>query len=205
MKTIAWDVDDVLNDLMRVWFDGGWLKSHPECAMRYADITENPPHMLLGVSKIEYLRSLDEFRLSDGYQKMSPLPEVKEWFLKYGAYSRHIVVTATPLITAPASSAWVMRHFGKWIRTFHFIPSRRDGQNIPQYDENKADFLKWLDKADVFVDDNEENLRGAEKLGMKCVTIPRPWNGSKKGLAETLKTLSEMLNDDMGKSVKGYD
>ena len=193
MLTIAWDVDDVLNDLMRIWFEERWLKDHPGCAIRYDDITENPPHRLLGVSMAEYLRSLDEFRLSEGFQKMPPLPDIKEWFLRYGAFSRHIAVTATPLAAAPASSAWVMRHFGEWIRTFHFIPSKRNGQNIPEYDESKADFLKWFNRADVLVDDNEGNLEGAERLGFRCVLIPRPWNREKKGLTEALSSLSGLL------------
>lgn len=193
MLTIAWDVDDVLNDLMRVWFEGRWLKEHPGCAIRYEDITENPPHKLLGADRTEYLRSLDEFRLSDDYQAMPPLPEIREWFLNHGRHFRHVVLTATPLVAAPASSAWVMRHFGEWIRTFHFIPSKRDGQNIPEYDESKADFLKWLDKADVFVDDNEENLHSAEKLGMKCVLISRPWNRGVTSLTEALETISGLL------------
>lgn len=195
MQTIAWDVDDVLNDLMRVWFEERWLKEHPGCAIRYEDITENPPYRLLGVSRTEYLHSLDEFRLSDGYQTMSPLPEVKEWFLNHGPHFRHVVLTATSLAAAPASSAWVIRHFGEWIRTFNFIPSKRDGQNIPEYDGSKADFLKWFDKADVFVDDNEANLQGAEQLGMKCVLIPRPWNRGGKSVTEALDTLSGLLKD----------
>lgn len=195
MLTIAWDVDDVLNDLMRVWFEERWLKEHPGCAIRYKDITENPPYKLLGVSRPEYLSSLDDFRLSDDFQKMLPLPEIREWFFRYGARFRHIAVTATPLVAAPAGSSWALRHFGEWIRTFHFIPSKRDGQNIPEYDESKADFLKWLGKADVLVDDNEENLQGAEKLGLKCVLIPRPWNRGAKSLTEALETISGLYKD----------
>ena len=33
MKTIAWDVDDVLNDCMRTWFERTWLPAHPGCAV----------------------------------------------------------------------------------------------------------------------------------------------------------------------------
>lgn len=194
MQTIVWDVDDVLNDLMRVWFEERWLKSHPECAVMYADITENPPHRLLGTSKSEYLRSLDEFRLSDGYQKMSPLSEVREWFLNNGLRFRHIVVTATPLVASPASSSWVFKHFSEWIRTFHFVPSRREGQDIPEYDEDKADFLRWLGKADILIDDNEENIKSAVGLGVKGLLFPRPWNDCKSSIKEQLKKL-EMLRD----------
>ncbi|MBU6392007.1 MAG: hypothetical protein KGQ83_07190 [Planctomycetes bacterium] len=193
MLTIAWDVDDVLNDLMRSWFEQQWSPDHPECTLRYEDIKENPPHELLGVSSAEYLCSLDKFRLSEGFQNIPPVLEVMEWFLEHGASFRHIVVTATPLIAAPASAAWVMRHLGEWIRTFHFIPSKRQDKDIPKYDESKADFLKWLGRADVFVDDNEENLEGVEKLGMKCILIPRPWNRRKKGLNEVLEILAGLL------------
>ena len=52
MKTVIWDVDDVLNDLMRCWFEKSWLLSHPECTLTYEDLTQNPP------SKEGYLRWL---------------------------------------------------------------------------------------------------------------------------------------------------
>lgn len=189
MQTIAWDVDDVLNSLMRVWFEEKWLKEHADCKVRYSDIKKNPPHQILGISREEYLRSLDEFRLSAGYQNMSGTPEIKEWFLRFGYRYRHVVVTATPLIAASASSAWVLRNFGEWIRTFHFIPSKREGQAIPKYDESKAEFLKWLGNVDYFIDDSEQNLKGVEELGIKCILFPRPWNNCKSSINEQLKIM----------------
>ena len=50
MLTIVWDVDDVLNDLMAVWFRDAWLPKHAACPVRYEEITENPPHRVLGSS-----------------------------------------------------------------------------------------------------------------------------------------------------------
>ena len=44
MLTLAWDVDDVLNDLMQVWLEEAWLPAHPECNVTYRDLTSNPPH-----------------------------------------------------------------------------------------------------------------------------------------------------------------
>ena len=59
LKTIAWDVDDVLNNLMRAWFEEKWLIDHPECNLLYEGLTENPPHRLLETNVDNYLKSLD--------------------------------------------------------------------------------------------------------------------------------------------------
>lgn len=191
MKTIAWDVDDVLNDLMRVWFEEKWIIQRPKSPLRYVELAENPPHNLLGISKEEYLSSLDEFRLSIQYRKMQPVSEVKNWFLRYGRCFRHIAVTAVPVQIAHLSAEWTLRHFGCWIRTFHFVPSVRRGYSFIRYDKTKKDFLQWLNKVDMFVDDNEINVRAAKKTGIKGILFPRPWNASKLSVKETL----EMIND----------
>ncbi|MBI4707669.1 MAG: hypothetical protein HY761_07070 [Candidatus Omnitrophica bacterium] len=193
MKTIAWDVDDVLNDLMQSWFEQKWLKDHPDCNIRYDEITENPPHKLLGGSIDEYLLSLDRFRLSPLYQEMNPVNEVMEWFSKYGGNFHHIALTATPLIAVSASAQWVFRHFGRWIRTFHFVPSKRQEQVIPEYESDKGDFLQWIFRVDVLVDDGESNIMSAEKVGCKGILIPRPWNKSKISIGETLSMLTDIL------------
>ncbi len=189
MKTIAWDIDDVLNDLMRLWFKNKWIIEHPKVRLEYAQITENPPHRLLGVSKEEYLTSLDEFRLSMQYRKMQPNPLVKNWFLENGKFFRHIAITAVPVHAAYVSAEWLLRHFGVWIRTFHFIPSLRKGLIVPGYDKGKNDFLRWFGKASIFIDDNEANIRGCRNLGIRCILFPRPWNRSRLTVAETLKML----------------
>ncbi|MBF0558426.1 MAG: HAD family hydrolase [Nitrospirae bacterium] len=192
LKTIAWDVDDVLNDLMQSWFEQKWLTEHPECAVHYKDITENPPAGLLNSSLESYLRSLDEFRLSSMYQQMSPVKEVMSWFVKNGSTFRHVALTAVPLIAAPASAQWVLKHFGQWIRTFHFVPSKRDGETIPQYDSDKGDFLKWIKKVDVLVDDSIANIQAAESAGVKGIMIPRPWNKRETSIVEALRELENI-------------
>ena len=192
MKTIAWDVDDVLNDLMRTWFERCWLPSHPDCPISHNQISENPPHALLGVSKSEYLASLDDFRLSEIAREMVPVPEVLAWFHQHGEHFRHIALTATPLCAAPASAAWVMRHFGRWIRSFHMVPSPRQGEQIPVYDESKEDFLRWWGRVDILVDDNPLNVASAQALGIQAILIPRPWNQSQLTLAEALDVLTSL-------------
>jgi len=192
VKTIVWDVDDVLNALMRTWFDRWWVPSHPDCPIGYDQISGNPPHELLGVSRSEYLASLDDFRLSEIAREMAPVPEILTWFRQYGDRFRHVALTAAPLRTAPASAAWVMRHFGRWIRSFHVIPSPRQGEQIPVYDQSKEDFLRWWGKGDILVDDSPLNVTSAQSLGIRAVLMPRPWNQSQLTLGETLAVLTRL-------------
>ncbi len=189
MKTIAWDVDDVLNDLMRRWLNDKWLKEHQRCKKTYEDLIENPPHKILGASKGAYLKSLDEYRLSGMYRRMSPVAEVAVWFDKYGKDYRHIALTAVPLAAAHVSAEWVFEHFGRWIRTFHFVPSKRKGADTPEFDENKADFLRWIEKVDLLVDDSLDNINKAGGAGVKTLVIPRPWNGEKTSLKDSLRQI----------------
>src|ERR1041384_5169475 len=126
MMTIVWDRDDVLNDLMRVFLEQWWIPSHPECPLRYDEITENPPHRLLGVSLKEYHQSLDAFRLSKLAAEMAPNAVVVEWFKEHGHKFGHIALSATSLVTGGAAAEWTFRHFGEWIQSFHLLPSPRD-------------------------------------------------------------------------------
>jgi len=186
MKVIVWDVDDVLNDLMKNWLE--WFRKMKNIKITYDEITENPPHKILNISLEEYQQSLDKFRLSEYYQKMPPVKEVFMWFEKYGHKFRHIALTATPLQSAPSTAQWVLRHFGKWIRTFHFVPSKRN-EVIPEYEKDKSDFFKWFIKADVFIDDNPENVDKAKKVGINAWLWKRPWNRATKDWNEILNEL----------------
>lgn len=194
MKTVVWDVDDVLNDLMYNWL--AWFRERVKIDISYSLIKENPPHRILSISLKDYLQSLDEFRLSEHYQKMQPVKEIAEWFENHGYKFRHIALTATPLSTAPATAQWVLKNFGKWIRTFHFIPSKREGVNIPEYDKDKADFIFWLCKIDYFIDDNPENVRKAENLGIRALLWRRPWNNANMSWIETLNEIIHEVGRD---------
>ena len=190
MKTIAWDVDDTLNDLMRAWL-AGWNRSRAGTRRAaYADLRENPPHKILCISPAAYLRSYDAFRLSGAYAALPPDKEVLRWFRQRGAGYRHIAVTSVPLRAAHESAGWVYRNFGRWIRTFHVVPSLRQGELAPAYDATKADFLRRIGGCDIFVDDSPENIRQVRALGARCLLAPRPWNGQKGGMAGLLRTLT---------------
>jgi len=179
LPVIVWDVDDVLNDLMRRWFEHAWLPEHPSCRLSYEDLVENPPHRLLGVSRNAYLASLDAFRLSGDFTAMQPNNEAVAWFDLYGKRFHHMALTAAPECACAASSAWLFQHYGHWIRSFHFLPSARDTDNGMCSFADKGVYLQWLNKGDMMVEDNPDNARAAQAAGMNVVLIPRPWNHAK--------------------------
>jgi hypothetical protein len=191
--TIAWDVDDVLNDLMYAWFHQSWQQLHPESQLQYSDLITNPPHQLLGVGLPEYLDTLDRFRLDGSFQQLQPRSELLVWFKQWGNQFRHIALTATPITVAPISAAWVTAHFGEWIRCFGFVPSYRVGESLPIYDQNKGDFLEWWGKADILIDDSPSNIVAAEAVGVKTILMPQPWNQSQLTTAATLDLLVSLL------------
>lgn len=191
MLTIVWDVDDVLNDLMRAWFSEAWKPSHPACGLRYSDLTENPPDRVLGIARMEYLDSLDAFRMSARARSMPPNQAVLHWLRNFGAGYRHIALTARPLDSAPHAAEWTLRHFGDYMRSFCVVPTRL-GADAPAYDRDKADFLEWFGKADIFVDDSEENIRAVERLGIRAVLYPQPWNRSVQSVPQVLESLAQL-------------
>ena len=190
MKTIVWDIDDVLNDLMRVWFEKRWRVENPKCNVKYEDLSENPPHKIINATLEEYLKSLDSFRLSTDYLQMEPNSEVLAWFKQYGHQARHMVLTAVPLAMAHISATWIIKHFGIWIRSFNFIPSKRSTVPIPEYYKSKPDFLKKFNKMDLFIEDTEKNIKGVEK---NSLLVARPWNKSKDSISEVLAKVTKTI------------
>jgi len=175
MKTIAWDIDDVLNDLMAEWF-AAWKQAHPTLSLTYEAITCNPPQSLLGVSLEDYLMSLDDFRRKH-YLVLKPNPDVLKWFESCGSQAHHIALSAVPADCAYLSAGWVMRHFGQWIRGFHFIPSARPQEPAStDYDQSKADFLRRVGGVDFFIDDSPKNVNEAVSAGVHSYLVSRPWN-----------------------------
>jgi hypothetical protein len=187
MLTIAWDVDDVLNDLMRQWFTCEWLPAHPECALHYEDLKLNPPHTLLGIEEQAYLSSLDKFRDSTAGKNLTPNPDLLDWFREYGPRCRHLALTARPLETAPDAAFWVIRHFGKWIRCFGILPSR-PGEDVPVYDRTKGEFLTWIKAGDILIDDTPRN-----REGVKALAFPQPWSGTSYTTFEFLRQLTGLV------------
>lgn len=186
-----WDIDDVLNDLMRTWFTEDWLRGHPECRLTYSDLVENPPHRVLGISKDEYLASLDAFRLSEKARSMQPNSSILVWLQCYGARHRHMALTARPLESIPYLAEWLFRHFGNYLRNFGVVPTRLHN-GAPRYDSDKGDYLRWFGKADCLIDDSEGNIAAAQGLGIGGVLYPQPWNSSTGTVDETLRHLAAL-------------
>ena len=192
-KTIAWDIDDVLNSLTLEWLL--YFKKQFDIDINYPDINKNPPHLILGITKDEYLNSLDFFR-EKFFMKLKPKPELITWFEKNGDKFRHIALTATPFGTSPLSAYWVIKNFGKWIRSFNYVPSYRKKDNIPIYDNNKKDFLNYYKQVDLFIDDSEKNVDDAIQLGVNAILFPAPWNKSRNcSLDNFIKKLDALLEE----------
>lgn len=191
LPLIAWDVDDVLNELMRSWFEEKWLMEHSSCGLQYNDLTQNPPHALLGISKEEYLNSLDEYRLKE-YWKLVPDADALGWFQNHGEKYRHIVVTAVPIRAAHISAEWVYRHYGTWIRGFFVTPTPRSEGVIKGYPAKKQDiFESWI-RPDVFIDDNQDNIQQANLCNIKSILRKRPWAGTGDEWAEIAQKLADI-------------
>ena len=180
LPLIAWDVDDVMNDLLRRWFEDRWLPTHPECNLKYEHIVENPPHNQLGVPLGDYLQSLDEYRM-EKYLALEPNPILLKWFETNGAAFRHIVVTAVPLLTASLSAKWVFQHFGQWIRGFFLAPSPRAEALFPGYPANKRDIFETWIQPDLFIDDSSSNVQQARDCHIESILLKMPWSASGDG------------------------
>lgn len=189
MKTIVWDLDDVLNNHQAVWFMANKKQFHP--GLTYADLTTNPPCYLLGLSREEYLASIDEFRLSPAAAAMKPQEVVLAWFREWGPYFHHIVLTARPQGTIAPAADWVFRHFGEWINHFAAVPSPRGNGHRHS---SKADFIALhLKEVDFFIDDHAANVAEVAQLGIRSFLFPQPWNNSAWSVAEILNILSSSV------------
>lgn len=191
MLTIVWDVDDVLNDLMLQWFTYCWLVDNPDCKITYSKLTQNPPHGVLGITRVDYLESLDKFRMTERGQQMEPNRTVLQWMREHGKGFRHIALTARPLCSSPNLAEWVMRHFGAWIRCIGVVHTR-ENDGLPTYDRTKGEFLDWLKCGDIMVDDSAENIRQAQLRGLKGSLYPQPWNDSTLRVEDLLNEITHM-------------
>lgn len=192
LPTLIWDIDDVLNHLMHDWLEQAWKPTHPDVRISYAELTSNPPHEVLGVSREAYLASLDAFRASPQGRDLTPVPEMLGWFSQHGHRYRHLALTARPLASAPDAAEWVLRHFGRWIRGFGFVPSFRPDEHLPNYHTTKADWLQWISVGDFLIDDSPANFANMQGLSLRTVMIPQPWNSASGSLADALKILASI-------------
>jgi hypothetical protein len=188
MITIAWDIDDVLNNLTEAW-----LATQPY-PPSYRSLIRNPPADLVGLSLDQYLASLDIFRATR-YAELQPNAAVLEWFRQNGDRAHHVALSAVPRAFAPVSASWTFTHFGNWIRSFTFVPSPRTHDNHPPYDTTKGQFLARCGGIDVIVEDSEANAVSAQQLGLTACLYPQPWNPAKDAsVQDLLSRLTDLVS-----------
>ena len=84
---LLWDIDDVLNRFMQLCFS----RFPAEKKLDYGDLTVNPPHELLGITKEQYLATLDSCRPE--LYKERPRPEIRLFFERHGHRFRHAALS----------------------------------------------------------------------------------------------------------------
>jgi len=176
MATIIWDIDDVLNDFTRIWLAQFWKKSNPDCTVNFDELTANPPHTILGITKSTFTASIDKFRCSREFTAIPPPPSIMRWFSEHGHKHKHLALTARPLTAVAPAADWLLTHLGAWFRVFAFVPSRRETDPDFVAELSKAAFIEWLGKGDFFIDDSQENIRKAQSSGVKPLLVKQPWN-----------------------------
>ena len=188
---IIWDVDDVLNCFMESWLKH-WNSKNDE-DVDFFEITKNPPNKILGVSDNAYFNSLDNFRNSDKGKTVKVNSSIKNWFLINGDKFNHIACTARPISTMANQSHWIYYHYGKWIRTIHASNAQRNDNKIDN-GVTKAEFIKWIKKPILFIDDSEENINSVSKIGADTLLFPQPWNKVNLSIDDFLNKLNTKLN-----------
>ena len=189
MRTIVWDVDDVLNNLTELWLTE-WRKTHPQTTVEFPSITQNPPHELFSLSFEAYLESLDQIRASvTAHEKLTPNAGITAWLMQHGHRYRHMALTARPGHTAGPAAAWVIQHFGAWIRSVAFVPLRKP-PDWPDYDLKKVEYMEWLNLDAILIDDSTINVMEVKERGRNALLFPQPWNASTQTAPELLDELA---------------
>jgi hypothetical protein len=83
----------------------------------------------------------------------------------------------------------VFRNFGEWIDTFAFVPSYRKGERGSTARRSKHEFVRQFGLRGIYVDDNADAIAQLRTLGLKCVLVPRPWNGGAGSLQEAFEKI----------------
>ena len=187
---IVWDADDVLNRLMFSWLD--YWNTINNTNASYSELSQNPPDSIIGISRKEYIDSLDGFRNSESGKKVLTNDIVKNWFENHGNKFKHVACTARPIETMPNQAWWIYYNYGKWIHTVHAAKTVRDLMDN-HHPATKADFISWMNKEVLFIDDSEENVNAVSETGSETMLYPQPWNSSKHSEEEFIAKLNEKL------------
>ena len=175
-----------MNSLMEAWLQNQWKKEdRPACKVEFSQLSENPPDRILGCARQDYYLSLDRFRNSLRGSQLMPQPEILAWFQLHGSSFDHHVITARPPPTVATAAEWVFRHFGRWVRHFHYTPAAR----APGPLISKGEVIRRSGGGYAMIDDSLEQLDSAgDSVGLK-ILVPQPWNLQSQDLQECLQQL----------------
>jgi len=185
---IVWDVDDVLNCLMKSWLQYWSQESGLKIILN--EIIKNPPQDILGITKEDYLNSLDTFRNSDLGKDLEVNHIIKKWFLHHGNKFNHIACTGRPIRTMPNQAWWLYKNYSQWIKTVHMTGADRD---LESRKISKADFISFINSDVVFIDDCENNINSVSKIGGITLLYPQPWNKANYTEVEFISKLNSLL------------
>lgn len=190
LSRIFWDLDDTMNSLMEAWLQNQWKKEdRPACKVEFSQLSENPPDRILGCARQDYYLSLDRFRNSLHGSQLTPRPEILAWFQLHGFSFEHHVITARPPDTVATAAEWAFRHFGRWVRHFHYTPAARTPEKNPGPMITKGEIIRRLGGGYAMIDDSLEQLESAGDSVRLKILVPQPWNHQSKGLRECLQQL----------------
>ena len=172
MKTIAWDVDDVLNECMRTW-----LKPRGCPPIRAGRSPTRKSWRIRRAASSAARGGIS--RLARRVPPVGP-PGRCSRFRRSCIGSSSTARSCGTWPSAPChcrrpiSAAWVFCHFGRWIRSFHFFPRRTRA--------NPA--LRSLERRGVATMGNDRRVGGRQSrqfglrqtFGNRTFCFPRPWN-----------------------------
>lgn len=176
---IVWDFDDVLFPLTEFWFAAYGHRIQSKIT-QYDQITENPPHVIMGISREQYHESLDQFRNSEQAQSLQINRKILEWLGVNGTAYKHYILTARPINTIKSAQKWLKNNFFEPLEGFGFVPAERPGQDLSGYYRTKQDYLKGEGiQFEYFVDDNPVTINAVANIHTATtILFPAPWNAA---------------------------
>lgn len=189
LPLIVWDVDDVLNNLMASWIDDWSYRNKKK--YRINDLIENPPNRMLKISLEEYYNDLDTFRNENNGDHIPVNKEIMVWFKEKGHLFHNIACTARSKSTRACQARWIYNNYGNWISTVNMSYSGRLKNKKDSL--NKIEFLGFLNKDLLFIDDNEDTIKEAKDMGFDTLLYPQPWNSSTITVNELINKINQKI------------
>jgi hypothetical protein len=185
MKTIVWDNDDTINNFRLDWFNSlDNNLSYPEV------FSVRKPHEILKLTKSELTKSMIGFK-KENFKDITISNNIINWFNIYGDCYNHIVLTSLSREVFH-ESIWSSIYFlGRWLHSYNFVTLNKDS-DINEFITKGEFIVRHLKDIDIFIDDNEENCKEINRLGIQSFCVKQPWNEG-LGMDTILKKLVELI------------